>query len=193
MAEKRNSLFEKYRSRVVREGVLKAVFCGLIIGFAVFIVSAAALWFTGVTWGIWLSLALFLVCTGISVPIFYYAKFKPTAKAIAKRIDKLGLEERILTMMELENDQSFIAMKQREDAVQALKTADHIRFPSSACSAREWAPFQRSIPRASSPAGRTFCTGLPPASRQPIPSPIRSETDRAIYSIGRRATCSTPP
>lgn len=126
MTEKRNSLFEKYRSRVVREGILKAVFCGLIVGLAVFIVSATALWFVGVTWGIWLSLALFLAGTGISVPVFYYVKFKPTAKAIAKRIDKLGLEERILTMMELENDQSFIAMKQREDAVQALKTADHM-------------------------------------------------------------------
>ena len=99
MAEKNSGLFKKYRSRVVKEGILKAVVCGLIVGFAVLIVTALAFWFAGVPWGLWLSIALFAAATGASVPAFYFLKFKPTAKAIAKRIDQLGLEERIITMM----------------------------------------------------------------------------------------------
>lgn len=126
MAEKNSGLFKKYRSRVVKEGILKAVVCGLIVGFAVLIAAALAFWFAGVPWGLWLSIALFAVATGASVPAFYFLKFKPTAKAIAKRIDQLGLEERIITMMELEKDESFIAMKQREDALAAMKKADHM-------------------------------------------------------------------
>ncbi len=126
MAEKNSGLFKKYRSRVVKEGILKAVVCGLIVGFAVLIVTALAFWFAGVPWGLWLSIALFAAATGASVPAFYFLKFKPTAKAIAKRIDQLGLEERIITMMELEKDESFIAMKQREDALAAMKKADHM-------------------------------------------------------------------
>ena len=95
MAEKNSGLFKKYRSRVVKEGILKAVVCGLIVGFAVLIVTALAFWFAGVPWGLWLSIALFAAATGASVPALYFLKFKPTAKAIAKRIDQLGLEERM--------------------------------------------------------------------------------------------------
>lgn len=43
-------------------------------------------------------------------------------KAIAKRVDALGLEERILTMKQLENDDSYIAQRQREDAEKSLKS-----------------------------------------------------------------------
>ena len=48
-------------------------------------------------------------------------KFRPSTKDIARRVDELGLEERLLTMTQLQNDQSYIAMKQREDTLNALK------------------------------------------------------------------------
>lgn len=40
---------------------------------------------------------------------------------MASRIDALGLEERILTMTQLKNDNSYIACRQREDAVRSLQ------------------------------------------------------------------------
>lgn len=126
MAENYEKLLKKYRRRIVQEGVVNSLFRGLIIGFAVLFVSAGALWFASVPWGLWLSLALFAVSTGISVPAFYFFKYRPTAKEVAKRIDGLGLEERILTMLELEKDDSLMARKQRDDALNALRQADHM-------------------------------------------------------------------
>lgn len=119
-------LFKKYYRRVAREGVLKALFCGLIVGSVALLIVAAATWFAAYKPGLWIALALFAVGLGVSAPLFYIYKFRPTTKAIAKRIDELGLEERLLTMTELENDDSFIAMKQREDALKALNSVDHM-------------------------------------------------------------------
>lgn len=120
------NVFKKYHARIVREGVLKALFCGLIVGCSVLLVTAALSWFFGFKPGLWLGLALFVICTAGSMPIFYFKKFRPTTKAIAMRVDELGLEERLLTMTELENDDSYIAMRQREDALTALKGVDHL-------------------------------------------------------------------
>lgn len=120
------NVFKKYQTRIAREGFIKALFCGLIVGCSVLLVSAAISWFFGFKAGLWLSLALFVVCTAVVTPIFYFKKFRPTTKAIAMRVDELGLEERLLTMTELENDDSYIAMRQREDALNALKSVDHL-------------------------------------------------------------------
>lgn len=120
------NLFKKYYKRVAREGMIKAVFCGLIVGFAVLAVVAALSWFFGFKEGLWVSLAAFVVVAGGTVPLFYVKRFRPTSKAIAKRVDELGLEERVLTMTELENDTSYIALKQREDTVNALHSVDHM-------------------------------------------------------------------
>lgn len=130
MTEKNDQLLQKYRSRVIRASVLKALCCGLIIGCALLFVSAAVCWFAEIRWGILLSLGLGLAAVVISVPAFYFLKFRPTAKAIAHRIDQLGLEERVLTMVELEKEDSYMAAKQREDTISALRSANHmlIRF-----------------------------------------------------------------
>ena len=66
---------------------------------------------------------------GALTPAFYFWKFKPNKKAIAMRIDELGLEERILTMTQFENDDSFIARRQRADALEALKTVNASLIP----------------------------------------------------------------
>lgn len=123
MADK---VFKKYYSRVMREGVLKALLLGLAIGFSVLALSSAVSWFFGFGAGLYVSLALFAVAVAVASPLLYFCKFRPTTKAIAKRVDELGLEERLITMTELENDDSYLAMKQREDALQALGKVDHM-------------------------------------------------------------------
>lgn len=116
-------LFKDYYSRLAKEGFIKALMCGLIIGFAVMFLSAAIFWFTGFN-KFWLSIVLWAASTVVATPLFYRFKFRPTAKAIAMRVDELGLEERILTMNQLEGDDSYIAMKQREDAIKALNSVN---------------------------------------------------------------------
>ena len=94
----------------------------MTIGFSLMFVCIAASWLAGFKAGIYIGLGLFVAATAIATPLFYTFRFRPTTKKIAQRIDTLGLEERILTMAELENDDSFIAMKQREDAMKAMKS-----------------------------------------------------------------------
>ena len=82
---------------------------------------------------VWICAIIFAVITaGVAVLLFKF-KFKPNKKQVAKRVDELGLEERMLTMAELEGDDSFIAKRQREDALQALSTvnASFIKFAIS--------------------------------------------------------------
>lgn len=116
-------LFKKYYQRIAKEGFLKALLCGLSVGFGVLLLSSAIMWFVNEKL-FWLALILFAVVSAASTALFYFKVFKPTTKKIAMRVDALGLEERVLTMTELEGDESFIAMRQREDTLEALKTVN---------------------------------------------------------------------
>lgn len=122
-------LFRKYYSRLMWEGILKSFVCGLIVAFAANFVAALVTWFIPMnglsevahTWAsIGISLGAALLGLAVSMPIFYFKVFRPTTKRIAERIDRLGLEERLITMYELEQDESYIALRQREDAKQHL-------------------------------------------------------------------------
>ena len=117
-------VFKQYHSRLVWEGILKSTVYGLIVGLiATFAISLVS-WIFGYN-GIWLAMGLGLSLALISGLAFYFVKLRPTAKEVAKRVDGLGLEERIITMMELENDDSYIAKRQREDAHEKLAEVSH--------------------------------------------------------------------
>lgn len=117
MAEK---IFKEYYNRLAKEGWLKALICGLIVAFATVFVSATTFWTFAIK-QLWLVFVIFAVVAIGATLISYFVKFRPSTKDIARRVDALGLEERLLTMAQLQNDNSYIAMKQREDALNALK------------------------------------------------------------------------
>ena len=108
-------MFEKYYSRLRIIGLLKAFLYALIVGFGVNFVIAAITWFAYYDYGMWLAIGVGVGMVVLFMPIFYFRFFKPTTQKIARMVDKLGLEERLITMYELENDESYIAMLQRED------------------------------------------------------------------------------
>lgn len=122
-------LFDKYYSRLAREGMLKALFSGLSVGFAVNFIVAFICWYFNANGLLWSLLAL-VVTTAIAMPLFYVKKYKPSVKDVAKRLDRLGLEERMITMTEFQGDDSYIAVRQREDARTTLHEVDtkRIRF-----------------------------------------------------------------
>lgn len=115
------SVFKKFYGKLVREGVTKSLMISASVALAVAGLCAFVAWFIGFN-ALWISLGIIVGVTLILTPIFYFKKFRPTTKSIAKRLDALGLEERILTMSQLQSDDSFIAMKQREDAQAALSS-----------------------------------------------------------------------
>ncbi len=118
------TLFKKYHKRIASEGILKSLLCGLIAGSVLLLVTALLSWFFGFKGGLWLSIGLFFAGFLATALPLYFIKFRPTAKQIAVRVDALGLEERLLTMLELEGDDSYIAVRQREDAVRAMNSLD---------------------------------------------------------------------
>ena len=115
--------FKDYNARLNKEAFLKSLICGLIIGFSALLVSATVFWLTAFN-QTWLCALIWAAATAGTTPIFYYKKFRPSVRETAKRIDQLGLEERILTMAQLEGDNSYIAVRQREDAMRALATVN---------------------------------------------------------------------
>lgn len=116
---KQDKSYKKFYTKLVFEGWINALVRGLTVGFGVnFIVALIMLFVDGN--GLLLSLIAFGVASILSTPIFYLLCFKPTKKSLAQRIDNLGLEERLITMLEYEQDDSYMARRQREDAKKAL-------------------------------------------------------------------------
>ena len=120
MADKQT--LQQFRSRVMKQSVLRSGLYGLLIGACTAFIAAFVSWFFGYDGGLWLSIGILVGVTAISGVILYFTKFRVTNSLLARRIDMLGLDERIVTMMELENDESFMAKRQREDASAKLKT-----------------------------------------------------------------------
>ena len=119
MLDTNNKVLSDYVKRLKKEALLKALLCALSIGFAAILVTAIVCWFTEFS-GYWIFAVAFAVPFGAAMPLFYFFAFYPTDRYVAKRLDKLGLKERILTMVEFENQDSYIMKRQRADAIAAL-------------------------------------------------------------------------
>ncbi|MDD6995902.1 MAG: hypothetical protein SPH68_07500 [Candidatus Borkfalkiaceae bacterium] len=113
------NILKKYRSKLVKEAVIKASFAGAVFGFSALLLYEFIAWMFAAK-AVWPGAIVFVVVAGGAGALFYFKKFRPTAKQTAARIDKLGLEERVLTMTELEKENSEIAAMQRADTIKAL-------------------------------------------------------------------------
>lgn len=119
--------FEKQRPRLLGEAMLKSVLCGGCIGLFAGFVSALVAWITP-GFDFWISFVVFLIVGALSTAAFFRWRFKLDEKNNARRIDRLGLEERLVTMLEYQDDDSVIAQMQRKDAMAALETVDPKRI-----------------------------------------------------------------
>ncbi len=115
-------IFRKYYRRMVRIGILKSILVALIPGFCVnFLVAFITLFFDmSVAAVLCLSVGAGVAAFALSAPMLYRWKFKPTIKSMAAELDGQGLEERTVTMIEFEDDDSFIAGLQRKNAAEKL-------------------------------------------------------------------------
>ena len=129
----KNEILKEFVNRLKKEAVLRAFLCALAIGGAAILVTALACWFTEFS-GYWIFAIAFVVPFGTAMPLFYFYVFYPSEKYVAKRLDALGLDERVLTMVEFENQDSYIMKRQREDAIAKLSTFNSklVKFALSA-------------------------------------------------------------
>lgn len=124
------TLLETFRARLVRIGIVKALIPAGIFGFGVTAVVAFITWFTYLPlWAVLLlSIGLGVLAACAVAPLLYLKFFRPTTYRVAELIDRLGLEERIITMYELSEDDSYIAKCQRRDAMEKLRKVDEKRL-----------------------------------------------------------------
>ena len=116
---KTEELLKKYRARLTKEAILKSLAFGLLIGLSALAVSGFIVWMTGYK-NYWISFVVFAVVTTATFALFYFLKFKPNDYYVARRVDALGLEERVITMKEFQGESDYIFERQREDAASAV-------------------------------------------------------------------------
>lgn len=116
----------KFRRKLKIESLIRSALYSLLVSSILFILIEIVVWMNKLN--ILISVIPSIISFGISFPLFYYKKFKYSEIQLAKRIDDLGLEERVITMTELEGNDSFIAKKQREDTIKALKEVNPDNF-----------------------------------------------------------------
>lgn len=107
-------MFQKHYLRLCLEAAIKAVLAGLAVGCGANFLAALAAWifdFGGVWFAIGVGGGVWLISG-----LLFFLRYKPTVAETAQRMDRLGLEERMITMLELEGDDSYIATVQRENA-----------------------------------------------------------------------------
>lgn len=115
-------VFAKCRNDLVKEGIIKSVLFGAIAGFGLSFVIAFITWFTDFN-GLWLALGMLVVVTAAVSIVLYFKVYRPTNKMVADRLDRIGFDERMITMLELQNDDSYIAQRQRADAMGVVTQA----------------------------------------------------------------------
>lgn len=120
-----NNLFQVYRAKLKRESVVTSLCLGLAVGAGVNLVSAFCFWLLGLS-NVWITVLLGAVSFAIASALFYLLRFRPTDKRVARKMDEMGLEERAVTMLDLKDDDSFIAKKQRADAEKKIASVDKI-------------------------------------------------------------------
>lgn len=115
-------VFAKCRRDLVKEGIVKSALFGAIAGFGVGFIIAFVTWFTDFN-GLWLALGMLVAVTATVSVVLYFKVYRPNNKAVADRLDRVGFDERMITMLELENDDSYIAQRQRADAMGVVEKA----------------------------------------------------------------------
>lgn len=114
------SLLKNYYEKLRRSAFIKSLLWGLAFGFSAAFIAGFITWFSYEK-GFFITIAVFAAVTVAATLACYYAFFRPTAKDAARKVDSLGLEERMITMLELEGCEDYIAVRQREDAKAALE------------------------------------------------------------------------
>lgn len=114
----------KFKKKAKKQNIIKAGLCSVAISLLFIIPFLIAFWIMDYKYKFIICAGIFIVGVSVLFPVLYFKKFKYTEIQLAKKIDDLGLEERVLTMIELKDNNSFIAKKQKEDTLNVLKTVE---------------------------------------------------------------------
>ena len=94
----KNEMMKKYRAKLVREGIVSSLAFGLMFGAAADFLAALVAWIFAFS-GVWLPLCVGGAVFAVSAVLLYILKFRPTEREVALRMDRMGLEERTVTLL----------------------------------------------------------------------------------------------
>lgn len=109
-----NAMYKEY----LKSAILKSLLFSALISCTVLSIISFVFWIVDVK-QFWIALIVFGVLE-ISLFFVVFNKIKPTEKKLAKKLDELGLQERVITMYQYQNDDSLMSKIQRENAIQHI-------------------------------------------------------------------------
>lgn len=112
-------IFGKHYQRFFARSVLQSIIGGVCVACAVNAVLSFLYWMLRFG-NIWIGMVAGLLTGGVVGVLLYFFKYRLTEKTVAQLIDRYGLQERMITMLELRGDHSTIAEMQRVDAMAHL-------------------------------------------------------------------------
>ena len=115
-----NKEIKRFKIKIYINSIVNSLIYGLINGFIGSILITIILYIFKIK-----NILITLSCFGIVFLLFsliaYLKYFKVTEYSIAKTLDKLGLDERVITMVEYQEEKSELIRLQREDTLNKLK------------------------------------------------------------------------
>lgn len=114
--------YRAHHSRMVKESIVKSAILSFLVGLSAAIIIAVSTMFIDFN-GLWIALGACFGLTAAIMPVLYFVKFRPSEKSVAERLDRMGFDERMVTMMELAGNDSVMAQIQRNDAQSVIAAA----------------------------------------------------------------------
>ena len=179
-------IIKTYRKRMAVSAITSSVCFGLMIGGGAAFIAALVSWLFSFT-GVWVAVGTGLGAAAIAGVLLYFLKFRPTDKQVIRQIDRMGLEERTVTMMDLAGDTSTIAQMQRADAHARLENVnrEQVRFAFPAFTIDKYAKIALAVALVLGVGMTTVC-GLSAAGAIPSPNlndPVRDNFILVSYWV----------
>ncbi len=120
MAKFKTPVLRPFIRRLRFESFLKSLFVALAAGVVASFTALVVMWLLSAT--NWIVFAVvFAAATVVVGVVSYFVIYRLSMHDIIRRIDEAGLQERLTTMEELWDDQSYIAQLQRQDTMRRIK------------------------------------------------------------------------
>ena len=122
-------LLKGYQRKLTAEAIIKSLVLALIAGFMLCILVSIISFATKFN-ALWIALGVWAAATAVLSVVFYFKIFRTTLDKTASRVDGMGLDERVITMIEFAGSDNVIAQAQRRDTAEILQsvTPKHMKF-----------------------------------------------------------------
>ncbi|MDR0426870.1 MAG: hypothetical protein LBH24_06865 [Clostridiales bacterium] len=127
------NMLRQYRKKLIIEAGIKACILGLAGGLLVGGIIALVSYLTHFIYGFIVAFSALAVVAAGTAPLLYKRFFRVNTQEVAARVDRIGLEERVITAAEFAGSERFIIRKLKADTAEKLQTvtpkAMKFKFP----------------------------------------------------------------